>query len=165
MKGTLVVAACGLCALLLSCAHGGRTDGPSLPRPPGAAVQQIRHLEEVEWGRASQQKDTAWFERHLADEVVFTTGRTGRVTTKAQEMADILAQSSGGGEDRVDELRVQVHGVTAVATFKLDTRGSDRNGPYHRVARYTEVWIYRDGRWQLLASHSSLIPQAAQVSP
>jgi ketosteroid isomerase-like protein len=158
MARWLTVLIAGLCILSAACAA---------PRPAVAGrgsasaddvERQIRLLEEVEWGRAVARKDTAWFERHVANEAAFTTGRTGKVTTKAQEMADILSPTTGGGEDKVQELRVQSYGDAAVATFKLDTRGTDRTGPYHRVARYTEVWISRDGRWQLAASHSSLIP-------
>ena len=125
-------------------------------KPPAEAERDVRRLEEVEWARASQQKDTAWFQRHLADELLVTTGRTGRVTTKAEEIAGILS-STGGGADRVTDLRVQPYGDVAVATFRLETSGSDDTGPYQRTARYTEVWHFRDGRWQLVASHSSLI--------
>jgi ketosteroid isomerase-like protein len=130
------------------------------PPPPSEAAAAVRQLEAVEWARASRAKDTAWFARHVADELVMTTGRTGRVTTKAEELAEILSPTTGGGEDRVEDLRVQAYGVTAVATFRLVSTGADRTGPYRRTARYTEVWIYRDARWQLAASHSSLIRAA-----
>jgi ketosteroid isomerase-like protein len=138
---------------------------PASPCPGVASTSgaeaEIRRLEEVEWAAAVRRKDRAWFDRHLADELVMTTGRTGRVTTKAEEIADILAQE-GGGDDQVTDLRVRAYGNTAIATFRLTATGSDRNGPYTRTARYTESWIHRDGRWQLAASHSSLIPSPAQ---
>ncbi|HEX8322021.1 nuclear transport factor 2 family protein [Longimicrobium sp.] len=143
-------------AMLPSCAPAAVQPAVT-GKSPAEAEREVRRLEEVEWARAVQQKDTAWFQRHLADELVATTGRTGRVTTKAQEMAGILS-STGGGADRVTELRVQPYGDVAVATFRLETSGSDDTGPYTRTARYTEVWHFRDGRWQLVASHSSLIP-------
>jgi len=156
-----------LCVLAIAAAGcttaGGRALWPADDLPSAAEAEQaVRRIEEVEWARAVRVKDTAWFARHLADELVLTTGRTGRVTTKAEEMADILGPTTGGGEDRVDELRVQAHGRVAVATFRLVSSGTDRSGPYRRAARYTEVWVHRDGRWQLTASHSSLIPQAGQ---
>lgn len=124
------------------------------------AIAAVRRLEEIEWGQAARAKDTAWFAHHLAGELVVTTGRTGRVTGKAEEMADILATGNASGADRVDELQIQVHGNVAIATFRLTTAGTDRTGPYQRTARYTEVWVHRAGRWQLTASHSSLIPAA-----
>ena len=146
--------------IALSCAHG-----PEAP-PVDAigheqAVRQITHLETVEWARASREGDVDWFKRHLADELMLTTGRTGKLTTKADELASVRASSGNGGSDKIDDLKVHVYGHVAVATFKIDTTGTDDTGPYHRIARYTEVWVHRDGRWQLAASHSSLLPAAS----
>lgn len=140
-----------------ACAGMRQPGTPEGLKPAAEAEREVRHLEEVEWAAAVQRKDTAWFQRHLADELVLTTGRTGRVTNKAQEMADILAPTTGGGDDRLDDLRVQPYGNMAVATFRLTSSGSDAGGPYQRTARYTEVWLFREGRWQLVASHSSLL--------
>lgn len=154
-----VGAACGAAAC--SAPAAARRDSSQVPSAADAE-RQVRQIEEIEWARASRAKDTVWFARHLADELIVTTGRTGRVTSKREEMADILNPTMGGGEDRLEELRVRSYGQVAVATFRLVSTGTDRTGPYHRTARYTEVWVHRDGRWQLAASHSSLIPAAGQ---
>lgn len=132
------------------------------PQPPARAEEEIRRLEEIEWARAVRQKDKAWFERHLADDLVVTTGRTGRVTTKEDEIADILRTGASAASDQVTDLRIRAYGNMAIATFRLTAGGTDATGPYERTARYTESWIHRDGRWQLVASHSSLIPAAAK---
>lgn len=156
----ILTATAVLVALASAACAGMRQPGVAESVKPAAeAEREVRRLEEVEWAAAVQRKDTAWFERHLAAELVLTTGRTGRVTNKAQEMADILAPTTGGGNDRLDDLRVQPYGNVAVATFRLTSSGSDAAGPYQRTARYTEVWHFREGRWQLVASHSSLLPQ------
>lgn len=156
----MLIATTVVVALASAACAGMRQPGsPGVQKSASEAEREVRQLEEVEWARAVQRKDTAWFQRHLADELVLTTGRTGRVTNKAQEMADILAPTTGGGDDRLEDLRVQPYGNTAIATFRLTSSGSDASGPYHRTARYTEVWLFRDGRWQLVASHSSLLPQ------
>lgn len=130
----------------------------SSPRSTEAVVQEIVRLTTIEWPRANVQGDVKWFEQHLADELMLTTGRTGEVTTKAQELASIRASQGAGSTEKIEDLRVHAYGDTAVTTFKIDVSGTDNTGPYHRVARYTEVWVFRDGRWQLAASHSSLVP-------
>lgn len=158
MRQMLIVTSVVVALASAACAGVRQPGVAEGPKPAAEAEREVRHLEEVEWAAAVQRKDTAWFERHLADDLVLTTGRTGRVTNKAQEMADILAPTTGGGGDRLDDLRVQPYGNTAVATFRLTSSGSDAGGPYHRTARYTEVWLFRAGRWQLVASHSSLLP-------
>ena len=152
----------GIVVLLLAGCFSAPTPPRSAPPPAVEASAAIRAIEEVEWARAVRAKDTAWFQRHLAEELVLTTGRTGKVTSKAEEMADLLAPASGpaddGDPDRIEDLQIQSHGHIGIATFRLVTSGRDSSGTYHRNARYTEVWLYRDGRWQLTASHSSLIP-------
>jgi len=121
----------------------------------------IRQLENVEWAKASTQKDTQWFHSHIADELVVTTGRTGEISNKKQTIDEIKDPSYGsGGSDKLEDLKITSFENTAVATFKILTNGKDKTGSYFRVARYTEVWIYRDDRWQLLASHSSLMPDS-----
>ena len=120
---------------------------------------EIRHITEVEWPRALRQGDVAWFQRHLAHELIVTTGRTGTVTNKAQEIADIKPAPAQSGSETIQDLKVQAYGHVAIATFRIDVTGVDETGPYHRLARYTEAWVRRDGRWQLAASHSSLLPQ------
>ena len=123
------------------------------------AVEAITRLTTVEWAQATSAGDVRWYERHLADELMMTTGRTGKLTTKADEIAALRPSAPAGGSEKVDDLKVQIYGNVGVTTFRIDTTGTDDSGAYHRRARYTEVWVHRDDRWQLVASHSSLLPR------
>ena len=130
----------------------------------------IKSLEEVEWSEASSKKDKSWFEQHLADDLVMTTGRTGEVTNKQQVIAEIMDPTySSGGNDRLEDLQIIPLNNSGIATFKILTKGKDKTGLYFRIARYTEVWVHKNERWQLVASHSSLLPdsanQASKVKP
>ncbi|HEX2060232.1 MAG TPA: nuclear transport factor 2 family protein [Thermoanaerobaculia bacterium] len=148
-----------LIIVVMACSSTPSDHGTQIRLQATTVEREIRHITTVEWPRALKEADVAWFDRHLADELLVTTGRTGRVTTKAEEIADVKpsATSSGGGE-KIDDLKVRAYGDVAVTTFLIDVTGVDKTGPYHRVARYTEVWLHRDGRWQLVTSHSSLVP-------
>jgi ketosteroid isomerase-like protein len=88
-----------------------------------------------------------------------TTGRTGKLTTKADEIAGLRPSAPGGSSEKIADLKVHVYGHVAVTTFRIETTGSDDTGAYHRRARYREVWVHRDSRRQLVASHSSLMPE------
>lgn len=145
-----------LTAMLFACTPAPGGDAAAVPAP-NEVVTAITRLEQVEWARASKAKDTVWFHRHVAPDAVFTTGRTGAVTTRDTELIEILDPSLGGGEDEVSDFVVRAYGHVGVATFRLDATGVDRSGPYRRSARYTETWVFREGRWQLVASHSSLL--------
>lgn len=125
---------------------------------PSQIDSAIRQLENIEWANATVKKDTQWFHKHIADELTMTTGRTGEVTNKQQTIDEIKDPSYGSGsEDNLENLKIVSFENTAIATFKISTHGKDKTGSYFRKALYTEVWIYRDKRWQLIASHSSLI--------
>jgi ketosteroid isomerase-like protein len=55
----------------------------------------------------------------------------------------------------LDEISVNVYGDTAVSfTSQEETStyaGKDTSGHYH----FTDVWVKKDGRWQVVASHGS----------
>jgi hypothetical protein len=105
----------------------------------------------------------------IADEYRFTTP-LGTVEDKQATIDRILSGGvraqmlEGGGFQTMDD-ELQVHGTAAVMTATQNMRGTllvqdpqtgavrerDVTGTY----RITNTYIYRDGRWQLTASHMS----------
>ncbi len=126
--------------------------------PSGNVEQEIKQLEQEEWVQADLKKDIAWYERHTADECISTSGRTGKVTNKAEDLADAKDPASVVTSENIEVRQVQVYGDVAVATGKYAVKGKDKGGPFDRQGLFTDVWVKRDGRWQVAASHSSLIP-------
>lgn len=146
--------------LISSC---GQRNNPEKSISPTEIENEIKEIEFVEWAKASKEKDKVWFEQHLADELILTTGRTGQVTNKSQVIEEIIDSNYGSTDspdDKIDDFKVIGQNDIAIATFKLLTHGKDKTGIYYREARYTEVWIRREKRWQLIASHSSLLPDS-----
>ena len=109
-------------------------------------------------GAANIRRDKAFFELTEADEFIFTDS-SGGTTTKAEDVASL---DKPAGEFKlvsydVDEMKVFVYGKTAVVTGRVTTvsRGKDRE--ITSKNRFTDVFVYRDGRWQIVAGHSSRI--------
>lgn len=109
-------------------------------------------------GQANINRDKAFFERVEADEFIFTDSGGG-ITTKAEDVASL---DKPPGEYKlvsyeVDEMKVAIYGNTAVVTGRTTTvsRGKDRE--VTGKSRFTDVFVKRDGRWQLVAGHSSRI--------
>lgn len=137
-----------------------------VPNPPGApAVIRLNYGEltaaaaasdsaiiavDQWWDTVRVRGDTAALARLLADEFVHTdeTGVTGKRERLAIMAARGGAPAPGGG--RSDEYRVQRRGPVAVLTHRV-TEG-------RRAWRSTHVFVWRDGRWQAVAHHSSRIP-------
>ncbi len=111
---------------------------------------------EMEWSDADQKGDAAWFERTLAEGFYGVSGRTGKLNTKIEEVADIKNR-----KDKIDstvstDMQVRVEGNTGVVTGIYHMKGRDEKGqPIDRRIRYTDIFVKRDGRWQAIASHGT----------
>jgi ketosteroid isomerase-like protein len=103
--------------------------------------------------------DRATIEAILAPEWS-VTDTTGQVLTKEQ-----VLQETFGSTDRsiqamvIDEVRVRTFGDTAVATGRTRATGSYRGTSASVVLRFTDVFVRRDGRWQVVASHGTAVAQ------
>jgi hypothetical protein len=99
-----------------------------------------------EWTAAELRGDKEAVSRIVADDYMETLP-DGRVQNKTQYLADIKATTD---KDVADDYKVRVFGNLAIMTH----RGT-ATGETNRQYRSTHVWMKRDGRWQLIAHHSS----------
>jgi uncharacterized protein (TIGR02246 family) len=119
--------------------------------------EEIKKLEK-EIGHAWAARDVASYDRILADDYMWTDF-DGTVWTKAQDLEDLKSGTVVNTSYAVDDWKVRVYGdaavVTGRTTVKETWKGKDVSGQY----RYTDTWVKRGGRWQLVASHTSKIAQ------
>jgi hypothetical protein len=109
-------------------------------------------------GEANIRRDKAFFELTEADEFIFTDS-AGGVTTKAEDVASL---DKPAGEFRlisysVDEMKVSVYGNAAVVTGRATTVSRSADREVTGKTRFTDVFVRRGGRWQIVAGHSSRI--------
>ena len=90
----------------------------------------------------------------LADKFV-STGADGKVTNKAQMLADSKASKFVSAEN--ENVQVTVFGDTAIATGLWVGKGTDEKGkPLDAHDRWTDTWVKMPtGKWQCVATHSS----------
>jgi hypothetical protein len=113
---------------------------------------------EQEIGRANLDCDFKYFDRVEAEEFIFTDA-AGSVTDKKQDMAGEKDCHKSNGTYDVDDTAVRLYGQTAVVAGRVTvTRKNDEGKTLTRRTRFTDVFVWRDGRWQLVAGHSSRIP-------
>lgn len=119
--------------------------------------QELKKLEK-EIGYAWATRDVAVYDRILADDYTWTDF-DGIVWTKAQDLEDLKSGEVVNTSYAVDDWKVRVYGdvavVTARTTVQETWKGRDTSGQY----RYTDTWVKRAGRWQLVAEHTSKIAQ------
>src|SRR5919108_4985472 len=120
------------------------------------AVERTLFRLEDQWTRALVRRDSAAFARLLAPRFVYT--ENDQVMTKAQLIDAVVHGSdtveSAGNED----MKVFVYGNTAVVTGWLVVKGRGKDGPFNRRYRYTDTWMYRGRRWQVIAAQDYLAP-------
>jgi hypothetical protein len=110
-------------------------------------------------GEANLNCDYKYFAIVEADEFIFTDSN-GSVTTRAQDLAGEATCKKSTSTYDVDETNVWLNGNTAVVTGRVTIRKSLANpGPVNR-SRFTDVFVFRDKRWQLVAGHSSRIRES-----
>ena len=134
------------------------------PRPIVADSLHLKNVVDAitdmerSWVAAIVTRDTATLDRVLAPEFNGTSP-TGATYTKEMAIADIKAGRYVVDRMDLDEISVNVYGDTAVAFTGQRERsksgGEDISGHYF----YTDVWVKKKGRWQVVASHGSRIEE------
>jgi hypothetical protein len=114
-----------------------------------AEVRQI--LKDLAVGQLSK-ADTKELERQLnriyADEFT-STNASGQVRNKAAVMAARVSGKISAQSYEVDEVTIRIYGDTAIARTSERIEGNTFSGR----SRHLRVFVKRDGRWQLVASH------------
>ena len=122
-----------------------------------SAEQELLKLEQ-DWTNANLKADVAFLDRILADDFTWTD-INGVLRTKAQNLAVLKSGELAISSMVTDEMKVRLYGDAAVVTgrntFKAKLGGKDNEGQ----ERWTDTWIKRDGRWQCVATHGSMVTQ------
>lgn len=160
----------GLVAMLgaWSCAKPSEAPAAAGAAAPSAVAQTpaedveatIARLEK-EWVAAIVKKDSPTLDRLLATDFVGTSP-TAHTYTKTDAVTDINDARYAVDSMNLDEVSVNVYGDTAVSFTSQEEKskyaGKDTSGHYH----FTDVWVKKDGRWQVVASHGTRYDKAAE---
>ena len=120
--------------------------------------QELTQMER-DIGRANIDRDSNYFDRIEAEEFIFT-GENGSITTKKEDLAGLKEPANPEYKLEaydVDEVKVTLYDKTAVVTGRVSTRAKFKGADVTKQTRFTDVFVWRDGRWQIVAGHSSRI--------
>ncbi len=119
-----------------------------------ADAAQVRALD-FKLTEAYKQRQFDMLASLLDDEFVITFedgsvyGKTGYISFSATSTIKVdLAEMT--------EVKVRVHGTTAILTGVYHEKGKDKSGPYDYRDRFTDVWLKSGGKWHLIASHYAI---------
>lgn len=136
--------------LLCSLAHGAVC--PTGQLKDQAALVQIEHV----WLRAVEQHDVARLGCILADEFE-EADFAGSLIDRPAMLASAANRSNVQHAVELSDLHARVYGDFAYARGLAIIRSDDGKPPVK--SRFTDIFIYRDGRWQCVAGHESHFPE------
>lgn len=119
--------------------------------------QAIKQIEQ-ELLDALLKGDASANERYQADTYVFTAP-DGTVMNKAKGIADIKSGDLKFESSKMDDIKVQVYGNTAVVTCRTTDKGKYKDMDLSGQYRWTDTFAKTNGRWQLVAGHGTKIMQ------
>ena len=113
---------------------------------------------ETQWNDARAHGDVATLDRMLADGWTVVHG-DGTMNTKAEYLADLKsgARKFDGGVE-ISDFSVRVYGDTAIAAGKSESKVTINGQPQGGSLRFTRVYVKRDGRWIMIATHATRRP-------
>jgi ketosteroid isomerase-like protein len=136
------------------------TAPPSGAASPPAVTASAEDVEatvgqlEREWVAAIVKKDATALDRLLGEEFAGVSP-TAHYYNKSMAIDDLTKGTYVVDSMNLDEVSVNAYGDMAVAFSSQQEKsryaGADISGHYH----YTNVWAFRDGRWQAVASHGT----------
>jgi ketosteroid isomerase-like protein len=121
----------------------------------GGTEKAVMSLED-QWLKSQKTNNPDLVALLLADKFV-STGNDGKVTNKAQSLADAKASKIVSAEN--ENVQVTVFGDTAIATGLWVGKGTDEKGkPFDVRDRWTDTWIKMpNGKWQCVATQSTTV--------
>jgi ketosteroid isomerase-like protein len=118
--------------------------------------QEILMQLERDWDAAFRRRDVAFIEGILAEEFVatYSDGSRGNRDEELSRAANFDRQIDSS---TLDEFIVKIYGDTAVVWMSQHLVGPSQGKPLAITFRYVDVFVFRDGRWQCVASQSTRV--------
>jgi len=113
----------------------------------------IRTLE-TKWADAYRQHNIDILSTLLADDFVITI-EDGSLYSKAGYITHSADSSVRVQVAELSDLKVRLHGDTAIVTGAYHEKGESNGRPYEYHDRLTDVWMKIAGKWQVIASQYS----------
>ena len=135
--------------------------GPSLAgaqtRPDNRTERDIRRINS-QMAEAGLHGDKATAERLIANDYLYT-GMDGSTRTKAQIIKDMQPLPTNVKySSRLEDVVIHDFGGTAVMSYRMvedvEVNGQRNSSQY----RSTDVFMRRRGMWQLIGTHTSMMP-------
>jgi ketosteroid isomerase-like protein len=108
------------------------------------------------WNEAQVNRDARALNGMIGEAFV-NTEYDGEVSDKSKFLADIKDPQFIPTILTIQDVKVSMYADSAVVVGIYHTKGTYQGKPYEHFGRFTDTWVYTQGRWQCVASHTSLL--------
>ncbi|HET7114757.1 MAG TPA: nuclear transport factor 2 family protein [Pyrinomonadaceae bacterium] len=123
------------------------------------AEEEVRKLER-QWLDAYEQHDSATMTMIVADDFIITFPN-GTTQTKAQLMSMIATPNTSAPKMHfyTEDVKSRSYGDTVILMGRVVTEYERDGKKVKEQSRYTDTYVKRNGRWQVVASHLSNVEE------
>ena len=100
--------------------------------------------------------DPVWFEENLTDDYVLITP-TGSIKSKRDVIRELATPGMKMDAFEPFDVQVRIYGEAAIITGRMRQRFLLGGIRYANDLRYTDVYVKRKGRWQVVSAHTSTV--------
>lgn len=114
------------------------------------AEREVREIHDAYYRTLVEEGSDAALVRYYGDDFTYV-GVDGKIIDKARLRARMQRNELQHFELEDDLRRVSIYDNVAVLSGHATTTATDRGEEQTGMEGYTEVWVRRDGRWELVA--------------
>ena len=123
------------------------------------AEEEVRNLER-QWLEAYEKHDSQAMTRIVADDFIITFPN-GSMQSKPQLMRMIANPNPSSPKMHfyTEDVKSRAYGDTVILMGRVVTEYERDGKKVREQSRYTDTYVKRNGRWQVVASHLSNVPE------
>jgi hypothetical protein len=149
---------------IAACVPAGKKADEGPQRPSPAESEAYMRQAEEQWAMLGITKDRALLPRILAEDYT-GMGTRGNLRNKADAAVNQLSDANSKGlvSAKIDAVKYSHFGDVVVAQGSETFKRSGGQPDYHLV--WTDVWMWRNGQWQVIASHAAVPVETKPADP
>jgi ketosteroid isomerase-like protein len=137
--------------ILTLCLLAASTISMAQDKSDAAAIRAL----ELKWTESYKLHNIDILSSMLAEDFVITI-EDGNIYSKAGYISHSADPATKVQVAELSDLKVRMHGDTAVVTGAYHEKGTSNGKPYEYHDRLTDIWMKVGGKWQVVASQYSV---------
>ena len=110
---------------------------------------KLKKLEQ-DWAQATPKSGATALDQYAADDILMTAPG-GRVLDKVQHKTDLSSGELKFESMELSNITVHVYRDTAIVVGTSNLRGTYKGEDISGSYRFTDTWVKRNGKWQVVA--------------